>query len=504
LQGDAPMWPIFDLVDFRKQKIIQVDRYGSDSAIYSYDLSKGSITLNRNALITNMTKKWLKPVPLSDGRYFIATTEYDEDGYRKTKAKIDRPEIRIMNSETGQRARRNGKSGGIMYGCPGHYLRDDVSRILVSPDKEYIFVHYNDGTIQSFEIESEASYPSIPLKGVVLDFKEPKKVIIGFQDEDRAIRNCTEYDYRLQECAAERRMVAEAHDYGDSLEYSLKKGKLDNRFRIIEGYNSYSKHVNDVVLLEEIDQDPGKLSLALAHVTSGLLDTTVSYSMKYREPVQDELDWSQAEKYVEKNIHISSSHEIIAVFDTSNLEIDPMRDSYPATIICGKHKKTIDIQNPFDLRKDLYCLDCPVSVNGDTYAYSRMVDGMTVIELHRMDSEGNDLLLKSLTMDDTYQTPIFADESLVITQSDKGEFFHSSDWKNFQKTDFDKHVICTGQLHLQSKTDEVYSFNERYGTVTFENNLLKEVDERRTRVHELKLDNGTLKWNFGVMVLTTN
>lgn len=504
LRGDMPMWPIFDLVDFRKQKIIHVDRYGTDSAIYSYDLSKGSIALNRNALVTNMTKKWLKPVPLSGGRYFISTTEYDEEGHKKTKAKIDRPEIRIMNSETGQRIKRNGKSGGIMYGCPGHYLRDDVSRILVSPDEEYIFVHYNDGTLQSFEISTETSYPAIPLKGVALVFKEPKKVIIGIQDGDKAIRRCTEYDYRLQNHTAEKQMVTEAHNYGNTIEYTLKKGMLDNRFRVIEGNYSYSKYVNNAILLEEIEQDSDTLSLALAHVTYGLLDTATSYSMKYPKSIHDELDWSQAEKYVEKNIHISSSHDIIAVFDTSTLEIDPMRDSYPATIICGEHRMTIEIQNPFDLRKELYCLDCPISVNGNTYAYSRTVDGMTVIELHRIDSEGNDLLLKSMIMDKTYQTPIFADESLVITQTDQGEFFHSSDWKNFQKTDFDKHVICTGQLHLQSKTDGIYTFNERYGIVTFEKNMLEEIDERRTGTHELKLDNGTLKWNFGVMVLTTN
>lgn len=494
------LFSIFDYVDFRKQTIIQVDRTGYRSYINRYKLTSGEIIRSNNAIRTNITKKWLRPIGLPNNRYVLMTTEEDNEDH---KSKQERPEVRIMDALTGTRIKGIKRSGGIMYGTPGHYLRDDICRIILSPEQDFLFVHYENGSgIQSFDLVNQKTYPeNESLKGIILGIIEPGKLMVCIPDEKGRMSLRREYDYRLRPLTDPETMITEQNPVIDGIAYELPEELVDHKYRVLapRAHCRISPYYNTLVLVDATTEPSTPTTIYLGHFKFGRLDNIIPYSLELPDDIEDGLTIERIEDCINDELYVISSSEIMAVLDRRTVNKNKFTETCNVTLYYGTESKTIEIQNPLDMEGEIYCEPCPVWVSGNNYAFSRETEGKTSVELHKIDRDGTDLLLKSIQVD-RYCAPIYADDSLLLLLTDDHKLIYSYDWKNVISQDVPDISHIVGSLELIAKEYGTYTFFCGPNKMKFENGQLTNCNHD-SDMHVLEMETGTLKWNYGIVIL---
>ena len=501
---------IFDYVDFRKQRILQVDRYDLRSSINRYDLSKGNIVRNNNALRSNITKKWLRPRAISGHIYVIMTTELNDEDTVKKDAQENvqsmglrgktRPEIRIMDSAKGTRVSGKGRSGGIMYGPPGVYLSDTVCRTMLSPEGDVLFVHYEGhGGLQAFDLPSQKTYPeSGPIIGQILTIEPSGKLIVAVPDGDNRYALRQEFDYHLNPLIPPEKMIAEVNVWNSELRYTLLNETVDGKYKVTPAGQQYMPNrLTSLIKYRGNTLERKKPSVILCHFRDGLTENEREYAIIN----PDKMEWfGDLSATLGHNLLVNSSSELLAVFEVSSVTVKDSETPVQVTLFYGDTSKQIEVQNPFELNGARECPVCPVWVSGNRYAYARDVGGKARVELHEICSDGTDGEIKSIDVDD-YCIPIFADESLIILYStSEKKVKYSTDWEETEYAVGKDIDPWSGVMEYISCENGVYEFANSLHRYTFSSGHFDMIDTN-DKPQELRLENGTLRWKYGVVIL---
>ncbi len=517
--SDARIWgSIFNYLDLRKQRILRIDPNPDRPIIKRCDLTKGTIRSNRNGFRANYTKKSVMPIELNDGMYLIATTELDENGKtgkdkqeddNKPSSRISvslRPELRIMDSTAGLKYTAGGRYNGIMYGPKGYYLRAKDKSLMLSPDKDFVFVTYDSPEIavNSFDVKTQRTYPDKPVRGMILGFPEKERILIGLTGPANVVEQCQVFDYRLNPIGPVQTMDFPTKDLFELNRYELPHGADGdgNHWCSSEHFSRLQKS-GDLFSINESEEGKSEVDVELVHVHLGMIRNRVlwhtSFVPEYGGPTMMEI-----KENVKKTVKFFGSESITAVFDMSGIAEKSRDGVYDAMIIRGDRKKQISIQSPFYVDGYYRADCCPIHVLGDAYTYSAQDEGCTLIRRSRFTEDGEVIDLNSLRISDDYHyVPLFADDNLLILRRENGKLFFSDDWMNIREVELDASVsyLLYGNLFLTEKDGGRYRFISEGGESIFSDGRLSSVERSRKDHSALRISTGTLEWKEGIFTL---
>ena len=510
------MWgSIFNYIDLRKQKIVKIDSNFTRPTISRYDLTNGKIKRSRNGLRANLSKRWVTPVELNNGLYLIATTEPDEDKTDSEKKKDDessrkalsdvRPELRIMDPNTGLRFKNGDRYGGLMYGPKGYNLRDRIRPVKVSPDGCFVFATYDhpEISINSFDVKTQKTYPEKPIHGTILEFPAENRVLIGLFNEKGAFTHCQTFDYKLNPIDAEpQKMVFQGTDLYDQLNYEFPDEKEDSEicwscsefnFRIYDQCNMF--------YFQRSEYGKKEIDVNLTYIHHGLIKNNVPWHTKviseYYDPKINEIKES-----LKKNLKFASSEDLTVIFDMTGITQRTRGEEYHVTIVSGNKKIQLPIQSPFYVGGEYLPLGCPVSVLKDTFTYSIDKEGKTFVQRCKLTDEGEIVQLNGLEIaDDCHYMPLFADEGLLIIMREDRKCFFSENWKDITELDEGIPYYKVGNIFLVDKRGKEYRLMIDGDEYEFKDGKLMKKNNLDRYPSELKMSTGTLEWKEGIFTV---
>ena len=406
-----------------------------------------------------------------------------------------------MDSAKGIRLRNGNRSGGIMYGAQGYYADDRLSRMLVSPEGDTLFVHYEaQNAFQAFDLVRQETYPkSEPLKGKVLGFESPGKVVVAVPDAEGKLTLRGEFDYHLNPVSGPKPMLAEVLYSAEGIRYALRDIAIDGRYHVVESKHAHWSDVfNSLAMYDETMLDNDPIKIYLGHFNNGVLVNVKEWSIENPKLVQEES--VSVKEYIQNTIKMSSSPDLFAVFDESLLVDSDIESPVRVTLFHGNGRSTLKVRNPFLWGRSHECPLCPVWVSGKRFAYSRDDFEREAIELHEFTNEGKDIVIRLMYLD-KYHIPIYADEDLVILYDtyDHGTYY-SEDWRTIRKVEGDAHLIWWDGLTCTSRAGRTFEFFDTHSRYTFENGKLTRINPHSFE-QELQLKDGKLRWRYGVVIL---
>lgn len=491
---DKSVFPgtLYDILDYRKQKAIVSSMDYSDPRIRKFDLSKGTFRESHNGLRSNATKMNLQLIPLPDGQYLIATTGIDEESLENKKTEVFRPrsEIRIMNSATGMRKKNGSRSGGIMYGPPGVEIKPYSDSILVSPDSKYVLCeYYPQSIINSFELDSQKSYPENPITGRLLGFDDDCRVVIGQIDDDGSVKTKRLYDCKLNP-------LSEPEPMQFSFVYqNYELNESDGRIRY--AYGNYVK--NEGTVFSKNVLPDGSMDYRIEHIKFG------SIIRSWKAPVDLPLP---EETYGVTDIVKCTSTENLATLVILPDDCGTKDSTYTAYILVGDKQVRIKIANPLIKKGDVVGLFSPIFAEKSTVCYASRSNGKTSISLYNVKEDGSTERINTIDLGNPLFVPWYADSKLLIAVREDGGVFYSEDWENMHSVTCGKNIHTLSSYASHSERRGIHRFrsdiNKSNTVCFFKGKMWETFEYNRPREGNLSIDTGELQWRNGIVTLKTN
>ena len=279
---------------------------------------------------------------------------------------------------------------------------------------------------------------------------------------------------------------------------TLLNETVDGKYKVTPAGQQYlSNKLTSLIKYRGNTLERKKPSVILCHFRDGLTENEREYAIIN----PDKMEWfGDLSTTLGHNLLVNSSSELLAVFEVSSVTVKDSETPVQVTLFYGDTSKQIEVQNPFELNGARECPVCPVWVSGNRYVYARDVGGKARVELHEICSDGTDREIKSIDVDD-YCIPICADESLIILyNTSEKKVKYSTDWEETEYAVGKDIDPWSGVMEYISCENGVYEFANSLHRYTFSSGHFDMIDTN-DKPQELRLENGTLKWRYGVVVL---
>lgn len=164
-------------------------------------------------VIPSIDKLDASMTPLDDEKYIISTNEYEKVNKEDEQESIDdsgfdwRPQLRVMDSETGSKTKyKVNQSEGQLYGLPG-YAIGKTSKVFSLDDGKFIVVDMKSSNssaeppvVLSWDISTGARYPSDKniIHGKILEKIDENEIRVAEMNTDCQIVSAATYNKKMK------------------------------------------------------------------------------------------------------------------------------------------------------------------------------------------------------------------------------------------------------------------------------------------------------------------